>query len=251
MACAPGRSGLWIRSGPCTHRGADAARAAVLTCAAAPRRLCTKTRPSTDRIGGRVAGAGAATVGLMSLPTPPPAGTPVEVRRSARRRRTVSAYRADGRIVVLVPARLSKAEEAVWVERMVARLARPAVPGGDAALHRRARALSGRWLEGRAEPASVRWSTRQQRRWGSCTTSTGAIRLSRRLEDMPSYVVDYVLVHELAHLLVPDHSPAFWALVERYPQAPQARAFLDGVEHASGWRVEGDDADPRPAARTG
>lgn len=155
----------------------------------------------------------------------------------------MSAYRADGRIVVLVPARLSEDEEAVWVERMVARLARRALPDGDEALEQRAAALSARWLEGRARPASVRWSARQQRRWGSCTTATGAVRLSRRLEDMPGYVVDYVLVHELAHLLVPDHSPAFWAWVVRYPQAERARAFLDGVEHGSGWHPEGSDSE--------
>ncbi|HEX7353814.1 MAG TPA: M48 family metallopeptidase [Mycobacteriales bacterium] len=175
---------------------------------------------------------------------PLPAATPpVEVRRSSRRRRTVSAYRADGRIVVLVPARLTAAEEAAWVERMVARLARRALPAGDEALQQRATELSRQWLAGRAVPTSVQWSTRQQRRWGSCTTTTGAIRLSRRLEDMPGYVVDYVLVHELAHLLVPDHSPAFWSLVDRYPHVLRARAFLEGVEHGSGWRADNDDAD--------
>ena len=174
---------------------------------------------------------------------PEPAMTEVEVRRSARRRRTVSAYRADGRIVVLVPARLSAAEEAAWVDRMVARLAKRALPDGDEALQRRATEVSARWLEGRARAASVRWSERQQRRWGSCTTSTGAIRLSRRLEDMPPYVIDYVLVHELAHLLVPDHSPDFWAWVDRYPDVARARAFLEGVEHASGWHPEDADAE--------
>lgn len=182
---------------------------------------------------------------------PPPAGTPVEVRRSTRRRRTVSAYRADGRIVVLVPARLSAAEEAAWVDRMVARLARRALPDGDAALQRRAAELSARWLDGRAAPTSVRWSPRQQRRWGSCTTTTGAIRLSSRLQDMPAYVVDYVLVHELAHLLVPDHSAAFWAWVGRYPEAGRARAFLDGVQHGSGWEPEGSDVEPATVVAAG
>lgn len=180
---------------------------------------------------------------------PAPPDPPIEVRRSTRRRRTVSAYRADGRIVVLVPARLSAAEEAAWVDRMVARLAKRALPEGDDALQQRAAELSRRWLEGRAVPSTVRWSPRQQRRWGSCTTATGAIRLSGRLEDMPAYVVDYVLVHELAHLLVPDHSPDFWRWVERYPHASRARAFLEGVEHGSGWRA--DDAPDLDAAPEG
>lgn len=183
-------------------------------------------------------GGSAATVCAVTAPS-----TPVEVRRSARRRRTVSAYRADGRIVVLVPARLTAAEEADWVERMVARLSRGSAPAGDAELTARAGALSERFLDGRARPAAVRWSARQQRRWGSCTTTTGVIRLSVRLQDMPAYVVDYVLVHELAHLLVPDHSRRFWSLVAHYPDAERARAFLDGVEHGSGWRPEGTDVD--------
>jgi predicted metal-dependent hydrolase len=159
----------------------------------------------------------------------------VEVRRSARRRRTVSAYRSEGRIVVLVPARMSRADEQMWVERMVARLerqtARRRAPAGDEALLARAQSLASQWLEGRPQPASVRWSDVQRRRWGSCSVDSGEVRISRRLQAMPDWVLDYVLVHELAHLLVADHSPVFWAWVARYPQAERAKGFLEGVEH--------------------
>ena len=89
------------------------------------------------------------------------------------------------------------------------------------------------WRDGLAEPASVRWVDNQHRRWGSCTPADRSIRLSSRLRSMPEYVVDYVLVHELVHLLEPNHDERFWAWVARYPRAERARGFLEGVELAS------------------
>ena len=159
----------------------------------------------------------------------------VEVRRSARRRRTVSAYRDGDKTVVMVPSRLSKAEEERWIATILERLAereRRRRPSDDA-LFERARDLSRRYLDGRAAPVSVRWVDNQRTRWGSCTPDDGAIRLSSRLRGMPSWVVDYVLVHELAHLLVPGHGPRFWDLVGRYPKAERARGYLEGVAAAA------------------
>jgi hypothetical protein len=164
--------------------------------------------------------------------TDPATGERVEVRRSARRRRTVSAYRDGDRIVVLVPARLGAAAEREWVGRMVARVRdrerrrRP----GDADLAARAAELSRRYLAGRPEPASVAWSAAQRRRWGSCTPEDRSIRVSDRLRDAPGWVLDYVLVHELAHLVEPSHSPRFWRLVAAFPETERARAWLEGWE---------------------
>ncbi|GAA3890153.1 M48 metallopeptidase family protein [Streptomyces sedi] len=156
---------------------------------------------------------------------------PVEVRRSSRRRRTVSAYREPDRTVVLIPARMTVEEERRWVRVMLEKLAaqeeRRTLDDED--LLRRARELSARYFEGRARPDSVRWVTNQNARWGSCTPALGTIRLSHRLQGMPEYVIDYVLLHELAHLLVPGHGPGFWELLERYPRTERARGFLEGV----------------------
>ncbi len=160
----------------------------------------------------------------------------VEVRRSRRRRRTVSAYREnDGRVVVLVPARFTRAQEAEWVDTMLERLRRSEArrKPSDEKLMARARALSAKYLEGLARPASVRWAANQNSRWGSCTPDDGSIRLSTRLQGMPAWVVDYVLVHELAHLLEHGHNEHFWRLVERYPRTERARGFLEGVECAA------------------
>lgn len=159
----------------------------------------------------------------------------VEVRRSARRVRTVSAYREGDRIVVLVPATLSRAEEESWVETMVARLekAERRRRPSDADLQARALALSDRWLGGLAQPESVRWVDNQTARWGSCTPADRTIRLSARLQGMPGWVVDYVLVHELVHLIEAHHNEQFWGWVDRYPQAERAKGYLLGWSAAS------------------
>ncbi|MGH3444200.1 MAG: YgjP-like metallopeptidase domain-containing protein [Nocardioidaceae bacterium] len=155
----------------------------------------------------------------------------VEVRRSRRRRSTVAAYREDGKVVVMIPARMSRAEERKWVEKMLTRLAkserrrRP----NDAALERRAVLLSEKYLDGKARPDTVRWVDNQYNRWGSCTPGDRAIRLSTRLRGMPAWVIDYVLVHELAHLLESGHTARFWTWVDRYPKAERAKGFLEGV----------------------
>ncbi|MFD8805807.1 M48 metallopeptidase family protein [Streptomyces sp. NPDC059597] len=159
----------------------------------------------------------------------------IEVRRSARRRRTVSAYREGDVTVILIPARMSEAEERRWVTVMLDKLAaqeNKRVPG-DAELTARAERLSAQYFDGRARPASVRWVTNQNTRWGSCTPAEGSIRLSHRLKGMPEYVVDYVLCHELAHLLVPGHGPDFWRLLESYPRTERARGYLEGVVAAA------------------
>ena len=171
----------------------------------------------------------------------------VEVRRSTRRRRSVTAFREDGRTVVVVPQRMSRAEIVPYVEELVGRLAARELRGRrtDAELQARATLLSRRHLDGRAVPTSVRWVTNQRRRWGSCTPADGTIRLSDRLVPMPEHVVDYVLLHELVHLLVADHGPDFQAWMRRYPRLLEARAFLAGVDHATGHglRPEPDDDD--------
>jgi predicted metal-dependent hydrolase len=159
----------------------------------------------------------------------------VEVRRSRRRRRTVSAYREDGRTVVLIPARFTKAEERRWVASMLDRLAagdRRRSPS-DEELATRAEELSRRYLGGLAKPVSIRWVDNQQSRWGSCTPADGSIRISTRVRGMPGHVLDYVVLHELAHLIVPGHGKDFWALLGGFPRLERARGYLEGVAAAA------------------
>jgi len=183
-----------------------------------------------------------------------PAAAAVEIIRSTRRRRTSSAAaRDDGVIVVRVPAHLGEEEERRVVASLVARVTgqdRARRIGGDDALQARADALADAWLDG-VRATSVVWSARMLRTWGSCRSSDGTIRISTRLATMPSYVVDAVLVHELAHLQEPNHGRRFRALEARYPQAERAQGFLEAATWAAGQRaLLGDPAmgceDPAP-----
>ncbi len=159
----------------------------------------------------------------------------VEVRRSKRRRRTVSAYRDGDRIVVLVPASLSRQEESEWVEAMVARIEkaeRKTRPSDDDLLER-AISLNDRYLGGLATPESVRWVTNQNARWGSCTPGDRAIRVSGRLQGMPGWVLDYVLVHELAHLHRARPRRGLLGVGRPLPRAEKAKGYLLGWSAAA------------------
>lgn len=148
---------------------------------------------------------------------------PVEIVRSARRKRTIQASFVEGRIRVLVPAGLKPEEERLHVERMVARLTRKReLRAVDLAV--RAQRLAQRY--NLPMPARIEWSDRQLERWGSCTFSDRSVRISSRLVNMPAWVLDYVIVHELAHLAVPRHSSAFKELVARYELGERAEGYL-------------------------
>ena len=160
---------------------------------------------------------------------------------------------------MLIPARFTKAQEREWVDKMLARLSaqerrrRPE----DAELMVRARTLNERYLGSLAMPASVTWVSNQNSRWGSCTPADRSIRLSTRLLGMPSWVLDYVILHELAHLIQPGHSASFWSLLEAYPRTDRARGFLEGFAAARDLPMNEEDVpdqhqgDPDTEARAG
>ena len=168
----------------------------------------------------------------------------------------MSAYRQGDRTVVLIPAQMSAREEERWVRAMLDRLEsreRRTKPG-EAELASRAAELSSRYLGGRAIPVSVRWVSNQGARWGSCTPADRSIRLSDRLRGMPDFVIDYVLLHELAHLIEPNHGAGFWKLLESFPKLERARGYLDGfaaASHAPGERAPGGGADAEGAPTGG
>jgi predicted metal-dependent hydrolase len=147
----------------------------------------------------------------------------VRVVRSTRRKKTVGARLQGDVLTVTVPSWMSVADQQRWVEEMSRRYRR-ARSADRIDLTRRARLLADRF--DLPVPLSIAWSDRMEHRWGSCTSSDRTIRLSTRLSTFPDWVLDGVIVHELAHLVEANHSPAFWALVHRYPLAERARGYL-------------------------
>jgi hypothetical protein len=171
----------------------------------------------------------------------------VEVRASAKRKKTGTAHWSGSRIVVQIPARLKGKERVRFVDELVERLLtqRPQNSSGDAELEERARVLAESYLDG-VEAASVRWVANQHRRWASCSPASREIRVSSRLRQCPQWVIDAVLVHELAHLIEADHSPAFYDLANRLPRQHESALFLDGFALGLGLRIEDADVDVDP-----
>lgn len=145
----------------------------------------------------------------------------------------------DGIIRVQAPAGIDADELDRHIEELVGRLERR-FQASSVDLDDRAAVLARRY--GLPLPEQVTWAE-QRARWGSCTPSTGHIRISTRLAAWPPWVLDYVLVHELAHLVHADHSPAFQALVDRYPKAERARGFLIAQSYAEAGRAPDETAD--------
>jgi hypothetical protein len=168
----------------------------------------------------------------------------VEVRASPRRKKTGTAHWSGSRIVVQIPARLRGRERTLFVDNLVDRLLtqRPQSNTGDASLEERARMLAAEYNDG-IEASSVRWVTNQQARWASCSPASKEIRVSNRLRQCPEWVIDAVLVHELAHLQEADHSPRFYEIAERHPRQDDSALFLEGYALGLGLRIEDGDVD--------
>jgi predicted metal-dependent hydrolase len=155
----------------------------------------------------------------------------VKIIRSEKRAKTVDARVVDGVFVVRAPAHIGDAELEPIVQRLLARYERRKAKAqlDDAVLARRARALNRQYFDGKLKWKSIKWVSNQNKVAGSCSAGKGTIRISHRLAEMPAFVRDYVIVHELAHLKEPNHSPRFWRLVNRYPKAERARGYLMAV----------------------
>ncbi len=162
----------------------------------------------------------------------------VEVQRDRRLRKTARWTLYGERLVVRAPAHLGKAQIDALLDEIIPKVVkqrRRAMCQNDADLDQRAQEINRQYFDGNLNWHSIRWVSNMQKRLGSCTSggsTDGDIRISEQIRYWPDYVVDYVIAHELAHRLHPNHSPAFWEYLARYPHTDRARGFIEGVAFA-------------------
>ena len=153
----------------------------------------------------------------------------IKVVRSPDRKKTIQAKLIGETLIVYLPCGMHREEERKIIERMKKKIEDQKLKRNinkDDYLIKRFADFNNRYFRGTLKVNSIEFVTNQECRRGSCTPSNGTIRLSHKLLDMPKWVLDYVLMHEMSHLLHPDHSKAFWEKVSEYKYAERARGFL-------------------------
>jgi predicted metal-dependent hydrolase len=159
-----------------------------------------------------------------------PFSPPVRIVATRRRRRTVAARLRSGVLELLVPEWMPHTEREMWAENMRKRIERRMRrrPATDEQLAERARLLNKRHFGGRLRWHSVSWHDMSN--WGDCSVMTGDIRIAKRAKTLPTWVLDYLLTHEMAHLEHGDHGPGFHEMVSRYPLTERAKGYLLAVD---------------------
>ena len=155
----------------------------------------------------------------------------IKIIRSRNRSKTIQARMVQGMMEVRAPAGMSDKELQPHIERLRRRLERKQAHKrlDDTGLEERAQELNQQYFGGKLSWNSIRWVTNQNKRYGSCTPADKTIRISHRIASMPAFVRDYVIVHELAHLIEANHGPNFWKLVYQYERTERARGYLMAV----------------------
>lgn len=154
----------------------------------------------------------------------------VTIIRSPRRKKTIQTKYADGHLWIYLPANMRRTDEEKWVHRMIEKSTqwerKAALKKSDTWLMKRAQEINKKYFHGTLHMNSICFVSNQHARFGSCTSTDRTIRISDRVKTMPSWVQEYVILHEMAHLVVPGHSKKFWDLVNQYTLAERAKGYL-------------------------
>mgnify|MGYP006281286735 FL=1 len=159
----------------------------------------------------------------------------IKVNRSNRRKKTIEGKIKENTLHIYIPDGISTKQERTYITTITNKMKKKKQRNSlnsDHQLSERAERLNQKYFDGKLD-FSIRFVTNQQKKYGSCTPTTKTIRLSHRIADFPQFVQDYLIVHELAHLIHPNHSKKFWEIVHQYPMVERAKGFLYAVEYLS------------------
>lgn len=156
----------------------------------------------------------------------------IKVTRSKRRRRTVSARLVKDTLLVSAPLIIPDCQLdniiAGFKDKFERRRIKDALDKSEWLKEITPR-LNEKYFQNKLKINSIEYVIDQNSKFGCCNYSTGRIRISHKIGAMPEWVRIYVLVHEMAHLIEPNHSKAFWDIVNRYKFAERAKGFLMAV----------------------
>jgi len=154
----------------------------------------------------------------------------VRIIKSERRKKMIGAKIVGQELRIYLPNRLSGEEEKKWVDKMVkwaeGRKRKKGLDEHNEELKKLAEEINKQYFGGKLHWNSIEYVTNQNKIFGSCTSRKGTIRISDRLITMPNWVRNYVVIHELAHLVFPDHAKHFWKIVNQYKFTERARGYL-------------------------
>ena len=156
----------------------------------------------------------------------------VKIIRSPNRRHTVSAKMVNDCLVVAAPLRLSEENLTKIVSDFKLKFEKKKLKeelDRNQPLAEIAALLNKKYFSNRLKINSIEYVTGQNSKFGCCNYREGHIRISHKVGLMPKWVRNYVLIHEMAHLIEPNHSKAFWNIVCRYGLTERARGFLYAV----------------------
>lgn len=157
---------------------------------------------------------------------------------------------------VYLPDNMSARREAQAIDEMRRKISKSQALGKarrEIDLEARATRLNRQLFGGLLTFDGIEFTRPMASRYGWCDTERRIIAISSELAEVPRWVLDYVIVHELAHLAIDDHGDEFWQLVGRYPRTERARGFLEGRAHlaAAGSVDSGCEVDSPPVAESG
>ena len=156
----------------------------------------------------------------------------VKIIRSRRRRRSVGARLVDDVLLVNAPLLIPQGRLDEIINDFKLKFARQKIKASldqEKNLLTLAKILNKEYFNNELKINAIEYTTNQNTRYGCCNYRTAKILISHKIGLMPNWVRKYVLLHEMAHLIQPNHGRQFRQIVARYKLAERARGYLMAI----------------------